>query len=148
MNWWRSPTVKTTPIRLMLSPLLISVHGIGRCATHYQRRKVSTDLETNPFIYNDDLHARRTSTTVAQSLWEKRASIWLDYISSPWDDPHLQDCLGGQVPETSRPETQRKSKYHCSAETLCTQTTLKAPCPAVDGLHKTNSVASLEDLSS
>lgn len=42
----------------------------GMYLAHYQRRKASIDLATNPSSYDDDLSARGTGPVVAQRLYE------------------------------------------------------------------------------
>lgn len=73
--------------------------GTGRYSACYQRRKVNTKAITNTSIYNSDLPAGHSTTTVAQILWVQPTSLWSNLRPIPWGGTHAWHCFGGQEPE-------------------------------------------------
>ena len=55
--------------------LLNTIDHSGRYSACYQRRKMNTNPETNPRIYNGDLHIWYAGAIVAKILWEQSTTI-------------------------------------------------------------------------
>lgn len=63
-------TKLTHIIKVELMPLLTPIHGTGRYSKHSQKRKVKTNLVTNPTFYNSEMPARFNAAIMEQNLWK------------------------------------------------------------------------------
>lgn len=85
------------------STLMTSIHGTGKVLCIYHRKKVTTNPSTNPVAYSGDLSGRYAGSIVAQTLWEKPTTLWLDLRPTPWDGTHVWHAWVAKNPRLDRP---------------------------------------------
>lgn len=75
-----------------------------------EKIQINTDLATNPKIYNGDLSAWYTNAIVAQKLWKKQISPWLDLRPNHEMEPIPNIARVAKNPRLDRPVDLRENQ--------------------------------------